>query len=243
MGNWKYDVFYRIGSHSRILIVFLILSALTLAFLLFASEVMEGETLEFDSWLLLALRSPVDLTTPIGPVWLQLAMRDVTALGGYTIITIFTVGAAGYLLVVRKAFSAAILSASVISGVIVSTLLKDSYLRPRPDLVPLLTQVQTTSFPSGHATNAAVTYLTLGILLAGAEATRAARVYLMTAAIFLTMVVGISRVYLGAHWPSDILAGWCVGGIWAVLCSSVSNAIRQRCELNAQSACAVSAWR
>jgi undecaprenyl-diphosphatase len=222
----------RVGSHKRILIVFLLLSALAGALLMFASEVMEGETLAFDRWILLAMRSPTDPAIPAGPAWLRLSMADVTALGGYTVLTMLTGFAVVYLIIVRKAVTALFLAGSVISGLLMSSILKFVYLRPRPELVAHLVPVQTSSFPSGHATNAAVVYLTLAILLANAEKNRWVRSYLMAIAIFLTVAVGVSRVYLGVHWPSDVLAGWCVGGAWAGLCSFVTSEIRHRSQIS-----------
>ena len=201
--------------------MFLISALISAALLAFASEVREGETLAFDRWVLLAMRSPGNPSIPAGPAWLRYGMTDVTALGGYTVLSMITAFATGYLIVVRKAMIGACLAGSVISGLVVSSLLKLAYLRPRPDIVAHLVAVQSSSFPSGHATNSAVTYLTLGIFLAGAEKNRWVRTYLMSVAIFLTVAVGVSRVYLGVHWPSDVLAGWCVGSLWAALCSSL----------------------
>lgn len=217
-----------IGIDRRILFVFLLLAGAALAFLAIASEVAEGDTLALDRRLLLALRDPADLGTPVGPRWLRQAMGDVTALGGVTLLTIITTCAAGYLLAARKAMTALFLVCSVVSGVAVNTLLKSTYLRLRPDVVPHLVEVQTASFPSGHAMNSAVTYLTLGALLASAEKSRPVRIYLMALAIALTLIIGVSRIYLGVHWPSDVLAGWCVGGSWAIACSLVSRTLQRR---------------
>ncbi|MBW8754188.1 MAG: phosphatase PAP2 family protein [Sphingomonadales bacterium] len=212
----------------RILLGFLAVAGAAWAFLKFASEVMEGETLAFDRWILLALRRPGDLATPVGPHWLRLAMSDITALGGFTVLTIITVCAACYLLAIRKIRTAAILAVSVASGMFLSSLLKDSFQRVRPDVVPHLVQVQTASFPSGHAMHSAVAYLTLGVLLADAEKSRGVRIYLMAVAIVLTLLIGVSRVYLGVHWPSDVIAGWCLGAAWAMLCSYAARALQKR---------------
>lgn len=209
------------------LLVFLLLAAAALAFLTLASEVAEGDTMALDRRLLLALRDPGDPATPVGPAWLRLAMLDVTALGGVTLLTIITTCAAGYLLAARKAMTALFVVASVVSGVLLSTILKSGFLRQRPDVVPHLVEVQTASFPSGHAMNSAIVYLTLGALLASAEKDRGVRIYLMTIAIALTLTIGASRVYLGVHWPSDVMAGWCVGGAWAIACSLISRALQR----------------
>jgi undecaprenyl-diphosphatase len=213
---------------SRILICFLILAITTLAFLKLASEVMERDTAVFDRAILEALRNRSDPSVPVGPAWLQAAMIDITAMGGVAVLTLITALVAGYLLIVRKFTTAVFLTAAVAGGAITSTVLKFDFARPRPELVAHLVKVHTTSFPSGHALNSAVTYLTLGALLARAEQDRRARIFFMGAAIFLTLTIGFSRVYLGVHWPSDVIAGWCVGAAWAVLCSLVARALQRR---------------
>jgi undecaprenyl-diphosphatase len=213
---------------SKILAAFLLLAAAGFAFIRIASEMSEGDTQAFDRWLLQWLRNPADLATPIGPAWVHKAMVDVTALGGFTILTLITVVAVGYLVAARKQATALFLAAAVVGGSIASTLLKLEFARPRPDIVAHLVSVDSTSFPSGHAMNSAITYLTLGALLARAEKNRSLRIYLMSVAVALTLVIGFSRVYLGVHWPSDVLAGWCVGAAWAVLCSLVARALQRR---------------
>ncbi|HEY0116154.1 MAG TPA: phosphatase PAP2 family protein [Allosphingosinicella sp.] len=218
----------RLRIDSRILIVFLILMVAGFGFVKLASEVVEGDTLAFDRWLIRALRSPADPSVPVGPEWLQVFMIDVTAMGGVTLLTMITVIATGYLIATRKFSTAAFLAGAVAVGAILSTLLKLGFARSRPDLVAHLVEVDSTSFPSGHAMNSAITYLTLGALLARAEASRRVRIYLLGIAIALTLMIGFSRVYLGVHWPSDVMAGWCVGAAWAVGCSLSARALQRR---------------
>ncbi|MEO7177961.1 MAG: phosphatase PAP2 family protein [Allosphingosinicella sp.] len=223
--------FQLVGRHrveSRILAAFLLIVLIAFGFARLASEVVEGDTLAFDRWVLQGLRSPVDAAVPAGPEWLTKAMIDVTALGGVTILTLLTVLAAGYLVAARKKATALFLVAAIVGGAIASTLLKLAFARPRPDLVAHLVSVDSASFPSGHAMNSAVTFLTIGALLSRAEKDRAVRIYLMSAAIALTLVIGCSRVYLGVHWPSDVIAGWSVGATWAVLCSIAARTLQRR---------------
>jgi undecaprenyl-diphosphatase len=219
-----------------VLIAFLILAALAIFFLKIASEVVEGDMLALDRRLLLAMRDPADLSQPGGPQWLTAAMLDMTALGGVSVLTLLTVVIAGYLLAARKAATAAFVIAAVAGGALVSVILKDVFVRPRPDLVGHLVAVDTTSFPSGHAMNSAVVFLTLGTLLARTRKESEVRIYLIAVSLLLTLAVGISRVYLGVHWPSDVLAGWCVGAAWAVLCSIAARMLQRRRKIEAPEA-------
>lgn len=212
---------------ASLLILFLLVAGILFAFIKLASEVSEGETAAFDRWLLQALRSPADPSVPIGPHWLRMAMIDLTALGGTTVLTLFTVIAVGYLVAARKAATAAFLAAAVTGGALTGTLLKLFFARARPDLVAHLVVVDSASFPSGHALNSAVTYLTVGALLARAESERSVKIYLIGIAVCLTLVIGFSRVFLGVHWPSDVIAGWCVGAAWAILCSLVARRLQK----------------
>jgi undecaprenyl-diphosphatase len=183
-----------------------------------ADEVLEGETRAFDERILLALRSATDPSDPLGPGWLEELMRDVTALGSMGILTFVTLAVAGFLALDRKAHAALFVLVAVGGGVLLGTLLKLGFDRPRPDLVPHEAIVYTTSFPSSHAMLAAVVYLTLGALLARVQPRRLLKLYLLGLAILLTVAVGASRVYLGVHWPTDVVAGWALGAAWALLC-------------------------
>jgi undecaprenyl-diphosphatase len=181
-------------------------------------EVLEGETRAFDEKILLALRNATDLATPLGPYWLNHAMGDITALGGVTVLTLMTVMGTAFLLLSRQKAIALFMFLSIAGGWLLSSLLKLGVARPRPDIVPHLVEVGDLSFPSGHAMLSAVTYLTLGALLSRAQPYRSTRIFLISAAIFLTFIIGFSRVYLGVHYPTDVLGGWCAGATWALAC-------------------------
>lgn len=189
-----------------------------LAFGLLAEEVGEGDTRAFDQAVLLALRNPADLSDPIGPGWVEEMARDITSLGSHVILTLISLAVIGYLLIVRKRRAAVLVCASIGGGMVLSAVLKTVFERSRPDLVPHAVQVYTASFPSGHAMLSAVTYLTLGALLMRVQPGHRVKAYLLSVAIIVTVLVGVSRVYLGVHWPTDVLAGWCVGATWAMLC-------------------------
>lgn len=185
-------------------------------FLTLAGEVREGETAAFDKAVMLALRNADDLSDPIGPLWLEGVMRDVTALGSQLVLALMTLSVVGYLLLVGKRGAALLVFVSVAGGALLGDLLKLAFQRPRPDLVPHGVDVFTASFPSNHAMLAAVTYLTLGALLARLEKRRRIKLYFLTLSVFLTIIVGLSRVYFGVHWPTDVIAGWSVGAAWAM---------------------------
>jgi len=188
-----------------------------LAFSMVADEALEGDTQAFDESILLALREPGDMSNPIGPAWLEYGFADITALGGYAVLTLLVAGVAIYLVSAGKRGSALVVVGAVVSGTVLSTLLKMGFDRPRPDLVSHLSHAQNSSFPSGHAMVSAITYLTLGVLLARVHSQRMTKVIVMSFAIVLTLLIGASRVYLGVHWPTDVLAGWALGAAWAAL--------------------------
>lgn len=200
------------------LMIFAILAGSLFLFVQITGEVLEGDTHAFDEALLLALRLPDDLSTPIGPPWLTHAVDDITALGGVTVLSIMTGIAAAYLFLSRRIKIAVFMLASVFGGWIISASLKIAIARPRPEVVPHLVDVQDLSFPSGHAMLSAVTYLTIGALLSRAQPTRGTRLFMIGAALFLTLIVGLSRIFLGVHYPTDVLGGWCAGAGWALGC-------------------------
>jgi undecaprenyl-diphosphatase len=197
-----------------------VLGIIALGFLGFAEladEVFEQETHGFDTAVLTFLRMPEDTSTPIGPSWLLNALTDITALGGYAVLTLLTIAAALYRLLRNDRAGALVIAAAVASGAILGNLLKLGFDRPRPDIVEHLTHAASSSFPSGHATLAAVTYLTLGALIARGQPDRRLKALVLGGAILITILVGFSRIYLGVHWPTDVLAGWCLGAAWAAL--------------------------
>lgn len=208
-----------IGLHPlQLLLGLAVLAGGTWAFVELADQVLDGATLPLDERILLAMRNPLDLSDPIGPGWVAEMARDVTALGGVTVLVALVAISAGYLLLARKYRSALFMVAAVASGQLLSSLLKIAIGRPRPDLISHESIVYTASFPSGHAMMAAVTYLTLAVMLARAQPQLRLKAYLFIVAVLITVAVGISRVYVGVHWPSDVLAGWTAGAAWASFC-------------------------
>jgi len=197
-------------------------------FIELADDVLEGDTHAFDEAMLLAFREDGDRDDPVGPAWVEELARDVTGVGGVAVLTFTTLTVAGFFLLQRKWHLAIYVAVAVASGAIASTLLKSGFDRPRPELVAHGQAVYTASFPSGHSMLSAVVFLTLGALLAGAQKDRATRIYVLALAAVLTLAVGVSRVYLGVHWPTDVLGGWAAGAGWALACWAVSSYLRRR---------------
>jgi undecaprenyl-diphosphatase len=198
------------------------------AFAAVALEVGEEETLAFDRAVLLSLRAPGDSADPIGPGWVEEVGRDLTALGSLALLAVFTAAAGCHLWLAGKRRAALLLVGAVVSGELVSTALKVAFHRPRPDVVAHHVLVYTSSFPSGHSMMSAVAFLTAGAMLARSEPRRRVKASIMAWAIALTFLTGASRVYLGVHWPTDVLAGWLAGAGWAAICWSVAGAIERR---------------
>ncbi|MCJ8507732.1 phosphatase PAP2 family protein [Rhizobium lemnae] len=204
------------------LVFFGILTGGALLFAMLAGEVVEGDTHALDEAILLALRRSGDLGETIGPYWLTHAVQDITSLGGVTVLSLMTLLTTTYLVISRRIRIAIFTACSILGGWLASTALKVIIARPRPDIVPHLVDVRDLSFPSGHAMLSAVTYLTLGALLARTQTTRATRLFMIAAALFLTLMIGLSRIFLGVHYPTDVLGGWCAGATWAVGCALVA---------------------
>jgi undecaprenyl-diphosphatase len=200
------------------LIILVLIAGGIWAFVEIADEMIEGGTHRIDSGLILAMRSPGDPQDPIGPGWLEELGRDFTALGSNGVLTLLTLSAAGYLTLIGRIRMAILVVFAVGGGFLLVHILKLGFDRPRPELVPREVHVYTASFPSGHSMMSAVAYLTLGALLARVQPKRRVKAYLISLAVLITVLVGVSRIYLGVHWPSDVLAGWTIGATWALVC-------------------------
>lgn len=214
-----------------ILVALMLGAALLWCFGAIMEDVLDGEAHAFDRTLLLAFRAAGDLSDPLGPPWVESAARDITSLGSFIVLALVSLGVIGFELTLGRVRSAVLVAVSVGGGALLSSVLKVTLERPRPDLVPHVVDVHTFSFPSGHAMLSAVTYLTLGALLARLQSGRATRIYALAIALLLTFLVGLSRIYLGVHWPTDVLAGWSVGAAWALICWSVALYLQRRAQI------------
>lgn len=216
-----------VAAEYAVLIAMGLASAFAFAFFQVADEVTEGETHELDIAILEMFRSAGDPSQMIGSFWFREAVRDITALGSVSILTLVVSFVVIFLLMTRQAHAALLVAVSVIGGSILSSLLKSFFDRPRPEF-STITEALSASFPSGHAMLSAVTYLTLGALLARLSPRLEVKVFFYGVAVVLTVLVGISRVLLGVHFPSDVLAGWTLGAAWALGATGVASLLRHR---------------
>jgi undecaprenyl-diphosphatase len=196
-------------------------------FVAIAGRVTEGSTTAFDEAVLLWLRRPTDLA-PVGPDWLVTSALELTTLGSATVLVCVILIVVGYLGLQRRFAALWIVLASTSGGMLLSTILKSVFARSRPTVVPHLAEVSSWSFPSGHSMLSAVVYLTLGALLARVTPQRATKIYFLSVAALLTFLIGLTRVYVGIHYPTDVLAGWSAGLLWALLCGAVARRLQQR---------------
>jgi undecaprenyl-diphosphatase len=203
-----------LGGHERgTLLTFALFAAFLLAFVAIPSH-------SFDSRILLAMRHGNNLR-PVGSGAVLESALDITALGSTTVLVLFTLIAAGGLALSGRSRAAWLLCGSLAGSDLAMNALKWIVARARPQIVPHETHASGSSFPSGHALLSAAIYLTFAVV-AAADMQRL-RGYLLAVALVLTILIGLTRVYLGVHWPTDVLAGWILGALWALLMTFVHN--------------------
>ncbi len=217
------------GRREILLVITVAICAVTLfGFIAIADEMSEGETHATDESIVLVLRETGDPGNPIGPLWVQRMARDITSLGSIAVLSLVSLASIAYLLMIGKYGPAIQIFIATSGGLLLSNAMKGLFDRPRPSLVPAEVQGLNASFPSGHAMLAAVTYFTLAAFLARVQPNRRTRIYFLSVAFIVVFAVGVSRVYLALHWPTDVLAGWCLGAGWASLCWIAADILQRR---------------
>jgi undecaprenyl-diphosphatase len=215
----------------RILLVSLGVLALALGFVYVADNVIEGETRAFDERVIRALRKADNPGLPVGPKWLRDGALDITALGSPTVLGLVVIVVTGYLFLHGLYRTGTFVFVASCGGWFLNWALKLAFERPRPSLVPHWREVSSFSFPSGHALTSAAVYLTLGTLLMRLASGRLAKFYCIAVAMLATLLVGATRVFLGVHYPTDVLAGWLIGLSWALSCWIVERLLERRAGL------------
>ena len=201
------------------------IALLLVAFGVLGSEVTEQETEAIDHRILLAFRT--DDGSPIGPRWLASTMVNLSALGSGAVSTLVVGFAAIFLMMARRPAFAALVALCGLGAWGVMAMFKLILARPRPTIGSPLDQLATYSFPSGHTLAATAVYLTLGAVIAMGLDQRRQRLCVIVMAAFLALLVGVTRVYIGVHYPTDVLGGWLVGTAWALLCGLAARALHR----------------
>lgn len=202
----------------KVLIVLLVLFTSSLAFFQIADEISEGETRNFDLSVIEIFRTDNNPGEPAGAIWIYEFMIDITALGGGNVLALITILVSIFLILQKHYDAFLLLLAATIGGAILSFGLKEIYGRERPDLIYRLVTVNSLSFPSGHSMMSAVLYLTQAAIVARFQKEWKVRIFLISTALFLTFIIGLSRIYLGVHYPTDVIGGWTIGLAWASFC-------------------------
>jgi undecaprenyl-diphosphatase len=219
-----------LGAHGGlVLLAVLLVVGGTWGFIKLLDEVKAGDTQKFDDW---AVQTLIKFHGPQYKMLEEIG-RDITALGGIAVMMLTTLAVAGFVAILRNYRAMWLVIVATVGGLVLSSVLKYFVDRPRPNFGSQLSNVYTTSFPSGHSMMAAVVYLTLGSLLASIVQRKRLKLYILLWALLVTALVGISRVYMGVHWPSDVLAGWTAGLVWAILCWLAARMLRRRGQLPA----------
>jgi undecaprenyl-diphosphatase len=199
------------------IVMVLATAAFLLAFRRIAEAVTRGDARAFDRAVLQALSAPGDPRRSLAKAWLNIAASDFGAMGSVTVLAFIVVLVCGLFLSLKRWREAALLFLASGGGLALTNVLKDAFNRGRPPLTAEVAAGLNASFPSGHAVLTATVYLTLGVLIGHFAERRLIRLYALGAAVLLTVLVGLSRIYMGVHWCTDVLAGWCVGAAWALL--------------------------
>jgi undecaprenyl-diphosphatase len=217
-----------VGKEPLVFVAALLVVLGVVAFIALLDEVREGDSMNFDNRVLRSLRKPDDPAKLVGPWWVHSVVRDVTALGSGVVLLMVVGAVLGFLIMIRRYHMMWLVLVATIGATAINETIKGIVDRPRPTVVPRLTEVTNESFPSGHSAMSAAVYLTLGGLLAQTVSRRRIKLYFVFVAMTVTFLVGISRIALGVHYPTDVLAGWATGLVWALLCWLVARYLQRR---------------
>lgn len=211
-----------------ILFIFFAMAVCLFVFIQIAYAVSDGEIYSIDKEILLLFRNSDNPDLTLGSERAQYIMRDITALGSSTILTIIVLFVVLYLAFKKEIRSIIFVLTAAIGGGVLVQILKFLFARPRPEIVPQLVSEISMSFPSGHSAMSAVVYLSLAVLISRIETSKKMRVFFISSALIITFIVGLSRIYLGVHYPTDVLAGWMIGLFWSLLCWFVASIIEKK---------------
>lgn len=217
----------RIGLRGRTWLVITGLATLVILFFMLTAQIRNFHGI--DEKILLLMRESGDPDNAIGTPRFEEFVRDISALGSQGVLFLGVFAASGFLIMRRQYHAAILLLVALVGAYFVAAGLKGVFDRPRPSLVtPFSFHTGTRSFPSGHSVMAAAVYLTLGALLSRLVKPMGHKIYFIAMAALLAFLVGVSRIYLGMHHPTDVVAGWIIGAYWAGLCWEVMTVMQRR---------------
>ena len=233
MTRWRPWLAWLKQADLRLVVQLLAIGVLVMIFIKVGHEVSELSTDWFDHGILLALRdAPND---PIGPPAFEAAVMHLSGLGSGTVTGLVVLIAATFLALAGRWRMALMVIACAVGTLIIMELLKGLYDRPRPTIVTAIDPPGGLSFPSGHSMISAALYMTLGVLVAGTQKRRRLRTFAVATGALLAFLIGASRLYLGVHYPTDVIAGWTVGCAWALVCGLVARGLGDRLSANPSS--------
>jgi undecaprenyl-diphosphatase len=204
----------------RLLVILGVVALLLLGFLVLGSEVREGDTIGFDRAILLAFRTSPD--DPIGPPWFEAAVMNLSALGSAAVTGLVSVIAVLYFAFAGRRRFALLIAGCAIGTEVWMWVFKAFYGRERPSFVRGIDVPTSLSFPSGHSMISAALYLTLAVLISRTTTDGRLRIFVVATGAALALIVGTTRVYLGVHYPTDVVAGWTLGVAWALTCGVIA---------------------
>lgn len=198
---------------------FLLAAGAIFLFAQLADEVLEGDTQAFDEAVLQWFQTH---RTP----GLNRVALEVTALGSGSVIIMVVLLASVFLWLTKHKWSVYVLLLVVLGGKLLNNLLKGGFGRERPSIVESITDVSSQSFPSGHAMSSIVAYGSIAYLIGRLEPSKRLRYTIWTVAILLVLAIGATRMYLGVHYPSDIIGGYVAGAAWIFVVAASIKAVR-----------------
>lgn len=217
----------RFGLRGRTWLVIAGLTSLIILFITLTAQVRNFHGL--DERILLLMREPGAPDNAIGTPRFEEFVRDISALGSQGVLFLGVFAASGFLVMRRQYHAAVLLLVAAVGAYFVAAGLKGVFDRPRPSMVtPFSFHTGTRSFPSGHSVMAAAVYLTLGALLSRLVKPLVHKIYFIGMAALLACLVGLSRIYLGMHHPTDVVAGWIIGAYWAGFCWEITTLMQRR---------------
>jgi undecaprenyl-diphosphatase len=208
-------------------VVYITLITGIVLFCIVSATVITGKIISIDNSILLLLRNTENTSIPVGPGWLLNFMKYITALGSIPVVILITIFTSGLLILKKEYRSLKLILFAATGGGVIELLMKEIFSRPRPQIVPHLVSVDSLSYPSGHSAITSIILLSLVLIIYNSEIKESIKLYFLYSGILLIFIIGISRIYLGVHYPSDVLGGWSLGLIWSSISAILAYKVKK----------------